>query len=574
MKYVFKFLKNYKTELFAGPFFKLLEAIFELIVPIVMANIIDKGIGESNTLYIFKSGAILVLLAVLGLCCAFICQFFAAKCAYGFGTDMRGALYKHINKFSHTELDKFGTSQLTTRITNDSNMVQTGVNMFIRLAVRAPFLIIGAMIMSFSLNAKLALIFLIIVPVISFVLYSVMNFTIPRYKENQKKIDELSNKVGENIEGTRVIRAFARQKKEVDNFSEKSEDLCSSVIAVQKISSLLNPISTMIMNIGIFAIIVIGGNKINYGSLSQGELTAFINYMTQISLALVVLANLIITFTKAIASAKRIETVFDTEPSMSDGSLHFKTENTEKTPLVEFKNVSFTYPMAGAASLENLSFKIYKGQTIGIIGGTGSGKSTILNLISRYYDATNGQVLLNGENISDYSIHTLREKIGIVPQKSVLFKGTVRENLAFRKQNATDDELIKALEIAQGWDFVSKMPEGLDTQISQGGKNLSGGQRQRVAIARALVGNPDILIFDDSMSALDYATDLKLRKNIAKYCKDCTVIIISQRATSLKNADNILVMENGLASGFDTHDNLLKTNKTYREIFNSQIENS
>jgi ATP-binding cassette subfamily B protein len=430
------------------------------------------------------------------------------------------------------------------------------------------------MIMSFSLNAKLALIFLIIVPVISFVLYSVMNFTIPRYKENQKKIDELSNKVGENIEGTRVIRAFARQKKEVDNFSEKSEDLCSSVIAVQKISSLLNPISTMIMNIGIFAIIVIGGNKINYGSLSQGELTAFINYMTQISLALVVLANLIITFTKAIASAKRIETVFDTEPSMSDGSLQFKTENTEKTPLVEFKNVSFTYPMAGAASLENLSFKIYKGQTIGIIGGTGSGKSTILNLISRYYDATNGQVLLNGENISNYSIHTLREKIGIVPQKSVLFKGTVRENLAFRKQNATDDELIKALEIAQGWDFVSKMPEGLDTQISQGGKNLSGGQRQRVAIARALVGNPDILIFDDSMSALDYATDLKLRKNIAKYCKDCTVIIISQRATSLKNADNILVMENGLASGFDTHDNLLKTNKTYREIFNSQIENS
>ena len=573
MKSVFKYLKNYKKELVLGPIFKLLEAIFELIVPVVMAKIIDIGIGQSDKGYIFKSGIVLVMLAVFGLLSAYICQYFAAKCAYGFGTELRSALYKKINSFSHAELDKFGTSALTTRITNDTTLVQTGVNMFIRLAVRAPFLIIGAMVMSFMLNFKMALIFVVLVPIIVLVLYLIMNYTVPRYRRNQKKLDELSRKVHENLEGTRVIRAFTRQKEETKDFNERANNYGDSVVEVQKISSLLSPVSTLIMNIGIAVVIVLGGFKINAGNLSQGELTAFINYMTQISLALVVLANLIITFTKAIASAKRIQEVFECETTLKEGNAKFNNSS-ENVPIIEFKDVSFSYPGSSEHSISNISFKIQRGQTVGIIGGTGSGKSTILNLISHYYDTSEGEILVNGRNIQDYSSESLRNNIGIVPQKSILFNGTIKENLRYRKKDATEEEMIQALKTSQSYDFVMRNPKGLEAPVSQGGSNFSGGQKQRLAIARAVVGSPDIIIFDDSMSALDYATDFELRKAIANDCKGSTVIIVSQRATSLKNADLILVMENGCCTATGTHDTLLETSKTYREIYNSQIENN
>lgn len=573
MKSVLKYLKNYKKELILGPFFKLLEAIFELIVPVVMAKIIDIGIGQSDRGYIFKSGIVLVLLAIFGLSSAYVCQFFAAKCAYGFGTELRSALYKKINSFSHAELDRFGTSALTTRITNDTTLVQTGVNMFIRLGIRAPFLIIGAMVMSFMLNFKMALIFVVLVPIIVFVLYLIMSYTVPRYRRNQKKLDELSRKVHENLDGTRVIRAFTRQKEETNDFNEKANNYGDSVVEVQKISSLLSPLSTLIMNIGIAVVIVLGGFKINAGNLSQGELTAFVNYMTQISLALVVLANLIITFTKAIASAKRIQEILECETTLKEGNDEFKNSD-GNVPIIEFKNVSFSYPGSSEHSISDISFKIQKGQTVGIIGGTGSGKSTILNLVSHYYDTSEGEILVNGKNIQDYSSESLRNNIGIVPQKSILFNGTIKENLRYRKKDATEDEMIQALKTSQSYDFVMKNHKGLDAPVSQGGSNFSGGQKQRLAIARAIVGKPDIIIFDDSMSALDYATDFELRKAIANDCKNSTVIIVSQRATSLKNADLILVMENGKCTASGTHDLLLETSKTYREIYNSQIENN
>lgn len=573
MKNVFKFLKNYKCELILGPFFKLLEAVFELIVPVVMAKIIDNGIGNNDKTYIYSHCAILILLGILGLCSALICQYFAAKCAYGFGADLRSSLYRHINSFSHAELDKFSTSALTTRITNDTSLVQTGVNMFIRLAVRAPFLIIGAIIMSFMINWEMALVFLVLVPVISFVLYKVMKFTVPGYQKNQGKIDNLSKKVNENLEGTRVIRAFARQNEEINSFRCSAGEYEKSVVAVQKISSLLSPVSTLIMNIGIGFIIVFGGYRINIGNLTQGELTAFINYMTQISLALVVLANLIITFTKAVASARRIGVILEEKSSLENGIIK-DIEYRKDIPVLKFENVSFTYPGAGAESVKDLSFSVYKGQTIGIIGGTGSGKTTILNLICRYYDAEKGKIFFCGRDVREYDIAAVRGRIGIVPQKSILFNGTIAENLRFRKKDASEKEITDALKTAQAYQFVSSMPDGINSVVAQGGKNLSGGQRQRLAIARALVGKPDIIILDDSMSALDYATDHALRKSIAKDCGNCTVIIISQRATSLINADNIAVMENGECTAFDNHENLLKSSRTYREIYNSQLENN
>lgn len=574
MKCVFKYLKNYKKELILGPLFKLLEALFELIVPLVMAKIIDIGIGNADKAYILKSGLVLIILAIFGLLSAFTCQYFAAKCAYGFGTELRSALYKHINSFSHSEIDRFGTSALTTRITNDSNLVQTGVNMFIRLAIRVPFLIIGAMVMAFSLDFKMALIFVVIVPLIVLVLYLIMNYTVKRYGRNQKQLDELSKKVNENLEGTRVIRAFTRQNEEIENFNLKTQKYADNVIEVQRVSSLLSPLSTLIMNIGIAVVIVLGGFRINSGSLTQGELTAFINYMTQISLALVVLANLVITFTKAIASAKRIEEIFDCKSSLEEGKTLFEDNKNNSVPIIEFDNVSFSYPGSSEHSISNISFKIFKGQTIGIIGGTGSGKTTLLNLISHYYDATEGNVLINGKNIQEFSSESLRDNIGIVPQKSILFNGTIEENLKYRKKDASEKELIQALKTSQSYDFVMKTAKGLDAPVSQGGSNFSGGQKQRLAIARAIVGKPEIIIFDDSMSALDYATDYELRKAIANDCIGSTVIIISQRATSLKNADMILVMENGYCTSSGTHNELLEKSKTYREIYNSQIENN
>ncbi|MGN0677925.1 MAG: ABC transporter ATP-binding protein [Ruminococcus sp.] len=569
MKRVLIYLKNYKKQLILGPFFKLLEAVFELIVPVVMAKIIDNGIGNSDTGYIIRMGGVMVILGICGLLFALICQYFASQCAYGFGTDLRKALYEHINTLSYSSIDKLGTSTLINRITNDTNSVQTGVNMFIRLAFRAPFLVAGAIVASMLIDLKLSIAFLIITPIISLIIYSVMSRTIPLYKKTQQKLDRTATLTRENLEGTRVIRAFSRQNDEIRNFNQACNDLSENAILAGKISSILNPVTFMIMNLGIVAIIYFGGIRVDGGSITQGELTAFINYMTQILLALVVLANLIVTFTKAIASANRISDVFECQNEIVSGSLESVDENAENS--IEFENVSFRYNGAGDNSLENITFRIRKGGMLGIIGGTGSGKSTLSALIPRFYDADSGNIKIFGRDIKQYDTDFLRRIIGNVPQKAVLFTGTVKENMQLADENATDDEIIKALKIAQAWEFVEKLPRKLDTVISQGGKNLSGGQKQRIAIARAFIGNPKIVILDDSTSALDYATDLAFRKAIKENLKDTTIIMISQRATSLKDADNIIVMDDGKAVGTGTHENLLENCEVYREIYNSQL---
>lgn len=562
------YLKNYKKELFFGPLFKLLEAIFELIVPLVMAKIIDNGIGNNNSSYILKMSIIIVVLGICGLGFALTCQYLASKCAFGFGTELRRALYTHINTLSHSEIDRIGVSSLINRLTNDTNTLQSGVNMFIRLAVRAPFLIIGATVMSMTIDLKLSAIFLIVTPIVAFVIYKVMSKTVPLYKKTQAKLDEAALITRENLEGTRVIRAFSRQEEEIKNFNSVCDELTENMLISGKISAILNPISFMIMNLAIVAVLWFGGVRIDTGSFTQGELTAFVNYMTQISLTLVVLANLIIIFTKAYASANRIAEVFEYNSDIASGSL---TEFTDNDNIIEFKNVSFSYNNAGGNSLENLSFEIKKGNTIGIIGGTGSGKSTLINLIPRFYDATEGEVLICGKNVKEYNTDFLRKKIGIVSQKTSIFSGTVRDNMQWADENATDDEIIKALKIAQAWEFVERLPEKLDTHISQGGKNLSGGQKQRLSIARAFVGNPEIIILDDSTSALDYATDLAFRRSLTENLSDTTIIMVSQRATSLTNADMIIVMDDGEIAAIGKHDELIAKCSIYNEIYNSQL---
>ncbi len=569
MKRVLIYLKNYKKQLILGPFFKLLEAVFELIVPVVMAKIIDNGIGNSDTGYIIRMGGVMVILGICGLLFALICQYFASQCAYGFGTDLRKALYEHINTLSYSSIDRLGTSTLINRITNDTNSVQTGVNMFIRLAFRAPFLVAGAIVASMLIDLKLSIAFLIITPIISLIIYAVMSRTIPLYKKTQQKLDRTATLTRENLEGTRVIRAFSRQNDEIRNFNQACNDLSDNAILAGKISSILNPVTFMIMNLGIVAIIYFGGIRVDGGSITQGELTAFINYMTQILLALVVLANLIVTFTKAIASANRISDVFECQNEIVSGSLESVDEKAENS--IEFENVSFRYNGAGDNSLENITFRIRSGGMLGIIGGTGSGKSTLSTLIPRFYDADSGNIKIFGKDIKEYNTDFLRSIIGNVPQKAVLFTGTVRENMQLADENASDEEIIKALKIAQAWEFVEKLPGKLDTVISQGGKNLSGGQKQRIAIARAFIGSPKIVILDDSTSALDYATDLSFRKAIKENLKDTTIIMISQRATSLKDADNIIVMDDGKSVGTGTHKNLLENCEVYREIYNSQL---
>lgn len=567
MKRLLKFLKNYKKELIFGPFFKLLEAIFELIVPVVMAKIIDNGIGNNDSGYILKMSGVIVLLGICGLGFALTCQYLAAKCAYGFGTELREALYKHINSLSHSSVDKIGTASLVNRLTNDTNTVQNGVNMFIRLAVRAPFLVIGAAVMAVMIDLKLSLIFFIAAPLISAIIFFIMRKTIPMYKKTQQKLDRASLLTRENIEGTRVIRAFSRQQEEIAEFNKAVDEISDCSISVGKISAILNPVSFMIMNLGIVAIIWFGGVRIDSGSLMQGELIAFTNYMTQILLALVVVANLIVTFTKAFASANRVSEIFELTPEKNGTA---QPDNSSEN-IIEFKNVSFRYESAGENSLHNISFTLKRGEMLGIIGGTGSGKSTIASLIPCFYPATEGEVIVSGVNVKSYNLDSLRKIIGIVPQKAVLFSGTLRENMKWRNETATDDEIISALKTAQAWEFVEKMPDGLDTYIAQGGRNLSGGQKQRISIARAIMNNPEIIILDDSTSALDYATDLKLRRALQTDMKNSTVIMISQRTTSLKDADKIIVMEDGNSVGIGTHDELLKTCEVYREIYNSQM---
>ena len=563
------YLKNYKKEVIIGPIFKLLEAIFELMVPLVMAKIIDIGVKNGDYNYVIKAGIALLVLGFLGLFCALVCQYSAAKASQGFGTDLRNDLFSHINSLSHSEIDIIGTSSLITRLTNDVNQLQLAVAMFIRLAFRAPFIIIGSAVMAMTLDLKLSIVFLFAIPLISLTLFWVMSKSIPFYSNIQKKLDKISLITEENLEGARVIRAFSKEENEKKRFFDASDDYTIASINVSKISALLNPLTSIIMNFAIVAILWYGGYRVNIGALTQGQIIAFVNYMTQISLTLVVFANLVVIFTKAFASGDRVYEILEINSSITDKNI--KISPVSNALKVEFKNVSFSYKGSNKNSLSNANIKVNTGETIGIIGGTGSGKSTLINLIPRFYEATEGEVLIDGVNVKDYNLNSLRDKIGIVPQKAALFSGTLRENMTLGNKNASDEEIKKAFDIAQASEFVSSLSKGLDTVILQGGKNLSGGQKQRLTIARALVKNPEILILDDSASALDFATDAKLRKAIKEETKNMTVFIISQRATSIKNADKIIVLDNGNIVGIGSHSELLKNCTVYKEICLSQL---
>lgn len=566
-----KYLGAFKKELIIGPAAKLTEAIFELIVPLIMADIIDTGInGGAGKPYIYKMGGIMVFLGVLGLCCALVCQYLASRASQGVGTVIRNDLFRHINSLSHSELDRFGTPSLITRITNDVNQVQSAVAMLIRLVVRAPFLVIGAAVMAMTIDLKLSVIFLAVMPLVSLVLYVIMSRSVPFYRVIQKKLDKISLITRESLTGVRVIRAFSRGEAERERFGEANEDYAETSMRVGRLSALLNPLTYAVMNLAIAAIVWFGGFRVDSGELSQGQVIAFVNYMTQISLALVVVANLVVLFTKAAACSARINEVFETEPSIVDGS---GTDTNGSAPKIEFKNLSFSYSENGDNALENISFSVRAGETVGIIGGTGSGKSTLVNLIPRFYDAEQGEVLVDGVNVKNYKLDDLRKKVGVVPQKAVLFTGTVADNLRWGKENASAEDMERAVETAQAKEFIDKLPEGFDTMIVQGGRNLSGGQKQRLTIARALVGEPEILILDDSASALDFATDAALRKAIAENTRNMTVMIVSQRANSIKYADRIIVLDDGEAVGIGKHDELMESCGIYREIVMSQ-ENS
>lgn len=566
------YLKDFKKECFLGPLFKLLEAILELIVPLVMAKIIDIGVKSYDTSYIIKMGILIIILGIVGLGSALVCQYFAAKASQGFGTKLRNELFRHINSLSHSEIDNIGTPSLITRIINDVNQLQVAVAMAIRLGVRAPFIILGSAIMAMFINLKLSLIFFLSIPLIVLTLYLVMGKSIPLYRVIQKKLDKISLITRENLEGVRVVRAFSKQEVEKDRFNIAALDHSNTAIKVGKLSALLNPLTFMIMNFSIAFIVWFGGIGVNNGNFTQGEIIAFVNYMTQILLTLIVVANLVIIFTKASASATRVNEVLDTKSSIKESSSSTKVQATNNSSkIIEFKNVSFSYNNSKQYSLENISLSINKGETIGIIGGTGAGKSTLVNLIPRFYESTEGEIFINGENIKNYSIKDLRNLFGIVPQKAVLFTGSLRENMKWANKNASDEEILMALDIAQCSDFVSNLKDGLDTSVLQGGKNFSGGQKQRLTIARALVGSPKIIILDDSSSALDFATDLKLRQALNTHAKEITTIIVSQRASSIKNSDKIVVLDDGKLAGIGTHEELLENSEVYKEICLSQL---
>lgn len=564
------YMKGYWKECILGPIFKLLEAIFELIVPLVTAKMIDVGIANRDTGYIWKMGGAMFLLAACGLIFALICQYYASKCAYGFGTALRRALYRHVNTLSHSAVDRIGTASLITRITSDSNTVQSGLNMVIRLATRCPFLIIGAAIMAMRIDLKLSIIFLIAIPIIGVLLYSVTCWTIPRYGENQGKLDNIAQHTRENLDGVRVIRAFSRQDEEIESYRNDCDVFAKRSIAVGRVGAILNPASFFIMNMGIVAVLWFGGIRVDTGHLTQGELTAFVNYMTQIALSMVRMAELLISFNKAAASAKRISDVLAEEPEITDGEKPLTVQ--EQAPVLAFDHVTFAYPDGGEAAIHDISFSLRAGETLGIIGGTGSGKSTIANLIPRFYDTTEGTVRIYGEDVRSYTLDSLRQVIGVVPQKASLVSGTIAENLRWGDAAADDAELEHACKIAQAWEFVSQTSRGLETKVTQGGRSLSGGQKQRLTIARALVGHPKLLILDDSMSALDYATDLELRRQLAAEMGDVTKIMISQRATSIQHADHILVMDDGKCVGYGTHDELLVQCPVYADIYHTQMQ--
>ncbi len=576
MKYLLEYLKHYKKESILAPLFKMLEALFDLFVPIVVADIINVGIGNQDNKYIMQRCGILVLLALIGIACSFTAQFFAARASVGCAAGLRHSLFAHIQKLGYSEIDTIGTSTLITRMTSDINQVQNGINMVLRLFLRSPFIVFGAMIMAFTINVKIALVFLAAIPVLSVIVFGIMKITSPLYKKIQGRLDCVLGITRENLTGVRVIRAFGKEDSEVERFENDNNQLTSMQLHVGHISALMNPLTYVVVNLATIAILKMGAVRIDSGVLMSGDVVALVNYMSQILVELVKLANLIVLLSKAMASLHRVQDVLDTEPSMK----FVETENREQTDkkkdyedeAVAFENVSLTYAGAGEESLTNISFHAKKGQTIGVIGGTGSGKSSLVNLIPRFYDATSGQVRVMGIPVKEWDREELRKSVSVVMQKAQLFTGTIRSNLLWGNQEATDEELWKALELAQAAEFVHAKPQGLDEVVEQGGRNFSGGQKQRLTIARALVKQPDILILDDSASALDFATDAALRKALATLPGDITVFIVSQRTSSLKHADRILVLDDGQVADQGTHGELLKRCEVYREIYESQFK--
>ena len=564
-----RYLKDYKKESVLAPLFKFLEAAFELLVPLVIAKIIDVGIANKDSDYIIKMGVLLVSLAVIGLSSAIVAQYFSAKAATGFGTKLRDDLFAHILSFSHAETDILGRDTLVTRVTNDSDQVQNGVNRFFRLVLRSPFIVAGAFIMSFNIDAKMSIIAFTVIVILAIIVSVIMSKSIGLYRNVQRKLDKVLGKTGENLSGIRVIRAFSKEESEVSEYNDATKDLYNDQVMVGNISALLNPLTYVVVNLGIVAILQAGAIQVNIGNLSTGQVVALINYMSQILVELVKLANLIILLAKASACAKRINEIFDIKSSIKGGKLKLEINNFEGD-IISFEDVGFAYPKSKQEALSDISFCIKKGETIGIIGGTGSGKSSLINLIPRFYDISRGKIKLAGKDIKEYSLESIRENIALVEQKSRLFRGDIKSNLLWGDNNASEQELYEAATIAQAVDVINSKENKLNCEVAMYGNNFSGGQKQRLSIARSLVKKAGILILDDSSSALDYATDSRLRKAI-KQIKNITTLIVSQRIVSIKNADRIIVLDDGKIVGIGTHDELLESNSIYREIYNSQI---
>ena len=573
MKNLKKYFKSYTLELILGPFCKLMEAVTELIIPMLIASMIDVGVANNDTKHIILYGIIVIALNFIGISMALVCQKSAAKASVGIAKNLRSDLYKKLNTFSHAELDKYSTATINNRLTHDVTRVQQAIAIVMRLVMRSPFLLIGSIIMAMMIDLKLSLVFLAVTPLVALVVFVVMKSTVPLYNKTQKNLDQVSNITRENLQGSRVVRAFNKEDFEENRFQLATKKLEKSSINVSVVSSLLNPLTTTIINFAIVAILWFGGIQVNIGNLSQGQIIAFINYLTQISMALISLANIVVTLIKAINCNKRINEILDTETSIKNPKKQTNTLCEQNYDFeIEFINVSFAYSNVAKNAINKLNLKVKKGETIGIIGGTGSGKSSVIYLLPRFYDATEGSVKVKGIDVKEYKLTELRKLFGIVPQKSVLFSGTLRENMQWRKQNASDKEIFKALKIAQAEDFVKELDGKLDFEVQAGGKNFSGGQRQRLTIARALVGNPEILILDDSASALDFQTDANLRASIKNNLKNTTVFIVSQRVNSIKNADKIVVLDKGNVVGLGTHNELMKNCEIYKEIHDSQTK--
>lgn len=570
MKRLFGYMGKYKREGILAPLFKMLEACFELFVPLVVAGMVDQGIGNGDASYVMKMGGMLVLLGIIGLVCALTAQYFAAKAATGIGTALRNDLFSHIGGLSYTEIDRIGTAALITRMTSDINQVQNGVNMSLRLLLRSPFVVFGAMIMAFTVDSRTALVFAVTIPALCVVVFGIMLVTMPLYRAVQKQLDQVLLTTRENLVGVRVIRAFNRQESEKKRFAEENGSLVNQQVFVGKISGLMNPVTYVMINLATVAVLWVGGSRVNGGLITQGQVIALVNYMAQILVELIKMANLIILISKAAACMNRVDSILCVESSMKDGTV-MEAADEAAEPEIRFEQVDFSYSEGGEQVISQVSFEVRPGETIGIIGGTGSGKSTLIQLLARFYDVTGGQIRLWGRDVREYAQSVLRDRIGLVPQKAVLFKGTLRDNMRWGREDATDEEIWKALEMAQAREFVEEKGQGLECFIDQGGKNLSGGQRQRLTIARALVKNPQILILDDSASALDFATDARLRKALAEGMEDKTVLIVSQRVSAIRHADRILVLDDGRLVGNGTHRQLLKECSVYREICLSQL---